>query len=55
MTPSDVTKILERLAVIETKLDAQGEVVGRVRRLEIVIVAMIAALTADAAGFKLPL
>lgn len=54
MTPNDVTKILERLAVIETKLDAQGEIVNRVRRLEIVIVAIVAALGADAAGIRLP-
>lgn len=55
MTTADVTKILERLAVIETKLDAQAQVVGRVRRLEIIIAAIVAALGADAAGLSLPL
>lgn len=55
MSSADVTTILERLAVIETKLDAQSQVVGRVRRLELVIVAILAALGADAAGISLPL
>jgi hypothetical protein len=55
MSGADVSTILERLAVIETKLDTQAQVVGRVRRLELVIVALIAALGADAAGLQLPL
>lgn len=55
MSTGDVTKILERLAVIETKLDQQAQIVGRVRRLELVIVAIVAALGIDAAGISLPL
>jgi hypothetical protein len=55
MSTADVTKILERLAVIETKLDAQSQMTTRVRRLELVIVAIVAALGIDAAGISLPL
>lgn len=55
MSGNDVSTILERLAIIETKLDAQSAIVNRVRRLELVIVGIVAALGADAAGISLPL
>lgn len=65
MTPTDVTKILERLAVIETKLDSvkidasedrkdRTTEAGRVRRLELVVISLIATWGADAAGIPTP-
>lgn len=49
MSPTDVTKILERLASIEAKLDAEKDLKGRVRRLELGVVGIAAVLAKDAA------
>lgn len=44
MTVSEVTKILERLAVIETKIDNQRELEDRIHSLERVANRLIGAL-----------
>lgn len=65
MTTTDATKILERLAVIETlitgiRVDAEADRMvhsehqSRIRRLELIVVAMLATWGADAAGLPTP-
>lgn len=65
MTPTDVSKILERLSVIETKVDVINNGVSedrkdrkseslRVRRLELVVFSMLATWGADVAGLPTP-
>jgi hypothetical protein len=49
MSPPDVVKILERLATIEAKLDADQDLKGRMRRVELATVAIFGVLLQDAA------
>lgn len=49
MSPTDVTKILERLARIETKIDGGKDQAGRIRRLELTVVALLAYTVKEAA------
>ena len=52
MTPNDVSKILSRLAVIETKLDSQSVDSSRVRRLEMIVAVLLGSWGVDA--FHIP-
>lgn len=54
MTPNDVGQILSRLAVIESKVDAQALDSGRVRRLEMVVFGILCTWGADIAGVPTP-
>lgn len=47
MSADDVTKILARLAVLESKLDSMTSVDPRVRRLEITVVVLICMTAKD--------
>ena len=49
VTATDVTRILERLSVIEAKMDAGKDMSARLRRTELAIVAIIAYVVKDAA------
>lgn len=54
MSDSGVTRILERLAVIETKIDLNADLRWRVRTLEIVAAVLVVVVLGYAAGVDFP-